>query len=186
MQKNSWAVPIICALIAAGGAVFSGYSNHKTQSDIEILKTNSEQQVTKIKTDTQREIAQSEFRSQENIVRLNGQLEAEKDLRAQTATNEAAAVSARVQKCGEIKTIRDGMSSDITHVRYNDPSVDDALLRLQAAYYKLTSYLSQESFSIMKSSIPPKESPDLLQRNLEFFRAVLAGYNAELTQSCAK
>ncbi|MCS3511249.1 hypothetical protein [Pseudomonas grimontii] len=183
---KGWAIPVICTLITAAGAAYTAYSNHKTQSDIETLKVNSERDVIKIKTDTEWEIKQAELRSQENIIRLKNQLEAEKELRVKIAANESAVLSVRATKCAEIKTIRDGMSVDMTHLRYNDPLNEAALLNLQAADYKRTSYLTDSGNLALRSALSEKTSSDALQRFRVYYGAVLEGYNAELRTGCSK
>ena len=87
-SRLGWTVPVVCAVITALGAAYTTYSNHRTQSDIEALKANSEQQVAKIKADTERDIKQAELRAQENILRMQSQLAAYNDLRAKIAADE--------------------------------------------------------------------------------------------------
>lgn len=183
---RGWAIPIFLSLITAAGAVYTAYSNHKTQTDIETLKANSERQITMIKMDTEKEIKLAELRSQENIIRLKNQLDAEKELRAQIAVNESAALSARAKKCDEIKMIRDSMSSDITHLRYNDPRTDDAQISLDAAANKFTSYITQAGYLAFNSALPKKKSSEKFQEVRDFYIAVLEGYNAEFRASCLK
>lgn len=183
---KGWATPVFCALITTLGVVFTAYSTHVTQSEIEVLKAKSEEQVVKIKSDTEYQIKQAELRSQENIIRLTNQLDTEKDQRAKITAAELATLTLRSKRCTEIKEIRDEMSSKITHVRYNDPLNEDALFSLQAAANKSTSYLTEYGYQAFKSEMPKDSSPDALQRQYEYFRAVLEGYNAELRIGCIK
>ncbi len=166
-------MPIILSVITAAGAAYTAYANQKTQAYIETLKANTAEQ-----------IKMAELRSQENIIRLKDQLETEKDLRAQSAANESTALSARAKRCDEIKIIRDSMSSELTHLRHNDPRADDALVSLETDYNKLSSYMTRAGFSAINSALPKNKSPDGLQRASEIYGAVLEGYNAELRITC--
>jgi hypothetical protein len=185
-DPKNWATPVFCALITTLGVIFTAYSTHVTQSEIEVLKAKSEEQVVKIKSDTEYQIKQAELRSQENILRLTNQLDTEKDQRAKITAAELAALTLRSKRCTEIKELRDEMSSKITHVRYNDPLTEDALFSLQAAANKSSSYLTDYGYKVLNSEMPKEKSLDSLQRQYGYFRAVLEGYNAELRIGCIK
>ena len=150
------------------------------------MKTDSEQQITKIKSDTEKEIKLAELRSQEKILLLKNQFEAEKELRAKTAANESTAHSIRVATCDEIRKIRDSMSTDIPAIRFNDYRIDDALTSLQAADNKRDSYLTEVGLLALRAALPKKISEDFRTAKREYYSAVLQGYNAEFRTSCAK
>lgn len=176
-------VTLICTLITAVGAGYAAYLGHKTQSDVETLKTNSEQQVATIKANTEIAIKQAELRSQENLVRLKNLLEADKDQRTLIATSESAARSAQATTCDEVKTIRNVMSNNIPHLKYNDPGIDESLLSLETASNKLFSYLTQAGFKAINESMPKTVTPDL-QGKRNYYNAVLEAYNAEIRLRC--
>lgn len=182
-QHSNW-IPIICALISTLGAAYSTYLNHSSQSEIETLKTQSEQQIIKVKTDTEKEIKLAELRSHENIIRLHAQLEAEREQRSQSSLKEAEALAGRRTKCNEMAVIRDGIASDLAHLNYNDARAEAAVQNLNSAYYKYFAYGTSAGLSVIKSMLPKKESKDTLASYRDFYTAFLAGYNEEIRISC--
>ncbi|WP_156116669.1 hypothetical protein [Massilia sp. 9096] len=174
MAKINW-VPIICSIVTVCGTIVTAYLTNGAKSSIESLKAQ-----------TQKQIREIELKSQADITRLRAQLDAEKDLRAQSVKNEAIVRSERAKECDEVKAIRDDMSSDFTHLRFNDLETSAALLRLESASSKITAYFSPAARTAYKASLPKEPSSDQLQRYREVYGAVLEGYNKQVTISCAK
>lgn len=192
-----WALPVACALITVAGVIYTAYSNYKTQSAVEIVKTNSEQRVAKLKADTEvqiatlktateKELETAKLRSQEDIIRLNDRVAADKEGRSLRLTDELAARNAQTIRCNELKAIRDDMSVKLSYIGYQDPRTDVALADLRAAYNKITSYMTIAGMEAVQQSLKHKKSTDQQQRSRDFFASVLEGYNAEIRLGCAR
>lgn len=195
-SRLSWVVPIFCSLITALGAAYTAYSSYKTQLYIEELKTKNEQQVAKLKADTELQIAkiktdteykinQSESQSKADMLRLASQLEREKERRFETATNESERRASQSKRCAEIKDISGVMSKGIGHIGYNDSGYEGAILDLKDASKKVTLYLDPYAIKAFLATIPENASGSTLEKQYDYYSAVLAAYNAEYRASCS-
>lgn len=183
-SKHALLAAIVCALITTAGGVYTATSNSKSQTEIEALKRDAEQQIAKIKSDTERAIKESELKTQENVILLKEQFEQEKDKRAKTTAEEASVKAAAAARCDEIKVIHSQMSEDITHIRYNDPLTENALSRLDVNYNKLTVHLSRAGWISLKESMSNPIPSNQLQAKKDFYKEILEAYSAELRAGC--
>lgn len=186
LSRQNWIVTIVCALITILGGVYTTYSNNRTQTEIEALKSKNDALIARMKADNEKDIRDAELRSQEKILSLKFQFENDRDMRAKSAADESTLFKVRAAECDEIKAIRNRMSDDITFLRRGDSRSDDALLSLQSAYFKHSSYFTAVGQRAMGAELPEKVSDDFYVAKRDLYTAVLEGYNAELRSRCAK
>lgn len=182
--RAPWGVSIAGALIALAGTGYSAYSSKNSNIEIQALKTKSEEQIAKMKADTERELMEVELRAQENIIRLKAQLDADKESRTQRAADESAARSERISVCSEMKSIRDGMSSDIIRLRNYDNTTESAIVSLEISANKIWSYLTNAGLSALKSSVQKDVPNERLAKLREHYDGVLQAYNEEIRVRC--
>ncbi len=178
-------ITVLCAVTAAGGTIYTGIVSHDTQLAVETLRTHSEEQVAKIKANTEVAIKDAELRSKDNLLRLSGQIEADRERRAQNAGDVGAARVAQAARCNEMKAISNSMSENLPRLKYNSVGTDPALESLAAAGNKFMSYVSRSGAGAFSDSLP-KSIESGLEGQRHYYESILNGYNEILRVDCKK